>query len=82
MNNERLLPLGVGNQFAPSRNFSFNDCNVIVPVVSGVQLRQSRVRRDGDGEVLRHRRRRRPRRLHPVAQDVDARILTLCETHL
>ena len=53
---------------------------MIVPVVSGIQLRQSRMRRDRDGEVLRHRRRRRPRRLHPVAQDVDARLLALGET--
>ena len=53
---------------------------MIVPV-AGIQLRQPGVSRDRHGEVLRHRRRWRPRGLHPVAQDVDAGVLAFGEAH-
>ena len=61
-----------------SGNLRLNDCNVI----SGIEMRQPRMdrrrMRRSRGET---RCQRRPRCLHPVAQDVDARLLAFGESH-
>ena len=64
-----------------SRDFCFDDCNV-VGAVSGVEICQFQMtgnRVCGPGGTTWGQR--GPRGLHPVAQDVDARILTFGETH-